>query len=967
MIYRILNICLFFFAFASNAHALVKEEFSQEKILNLTEDIRQTYDDSSLPPSIKLHKILNELSQLKGHTSSESFSETFRNVEPLLFQSYTDPKDREKIFYYITLNVSFHDWPFSKSREEVFAYLDSLVSDVSPELKALHSIQKFNIYELKNNNTEAYSELNKATEEAKAFPKSPSIWSDINSFFNFAINEKKLSYARDIGNIDEARNLSHALDVDFEKMIRITSNVLQYEQTRFDFSNDAENTYRVNQLLIESIDYDEFLGKNDQALRKSKLLLARLDPYTNNKFLMLARADVLTKMGMAYAKINDMEAMKKALKESIQFQIRSGDINSKYLIDFVYLNIRSNQKTLADFYINALENQLNKLDHDDQLFYKGLIPTLREYNEIRSLEPVDKSAVDKIYYHKIAEWQERVYFQLVATRPTRGLDLIYGIYKNFYNANDKDMSAVYAKLYINTLQRVRAGLTQINDPSLVTFTEVNSDRIKEFSNLFFEISDFESSFKCFQIIKENEFLDFVRRKDVSEHFLTSIDLSKQENDYMLKISVLYGQIDSIEKQLNKNNTPEQKKLLLDGLTKSKSELDAIKGSLNNYFKQTTENNKSNRISKFHRVNKLEGHEAFLEVFTMSNSVSSRIYTNEKISDTFTSKINSLEFRNSILKIYNAFSKKQPAPSADIDLVSKSILDQPLAFVSNDQITTLKVRINDFYLNLIPISQLHFNKKDLGQLYTINMVGLDSHLTAASNENGIINAFAATKGNNRFTNLPGAKKEIDALRSISTEHEPNHNEFYVDNDFNRANFMSSFIKGTDLIHVATHFQSSGNTSGTTRMLLGDGSEMSLEDLRYELPALGTKLITLSACDTASIIPKNGQQEMSGTSYFEGLSTTFQTKGARNVIATLWSIDDDATSDFMGIFYSILMSTNVSPSEALHLTQNVFRLQSLSALPSNMPLKQRAALDRFTKKLSKYSDPYYWAAFQLYSIN
>jgi CHAT domain-containing protein len=65
---------------------------------------------------------------------------------------------------------------------------------------------------------------------------------------------------------------------------------------------------------------------------------------------------------------------------------------------------------------------------------------------------------------------------------------------------------------------------------------------------------------------------------------------------------------------------------------------------------------------------------------------------------------------------------------------------------------------------------------------------------------------------------------------------------------------------------------------------------------QLP-LDADLVVLSACDTA-VGPIQGEEGV------ETLSRAFLLAGARTVISTLWSIDDDSTLFLMKSFYSEL---------------------------------------------------------------
>lgn len=100
----------------------------------------------------------------------------------------------------------------------------------------------------------------------------------------------------------------------------------------------------------------------------------------------------------------------------------------------------------------------------------------------------------------------------------------------------------------------------------------------------------------------------------------------------------------------------------------------------------------------------------------------------------------------------------------------------------------------------------------------------------------------------------------------------------------------------------------------------------EDL-YSLQ-INADLVTLSACETAIGKISNGDDVI-------GLSRGFLYAGASSTVASLWQVDDEATSFLMIEFYKNLKSTN--------------KRQALRA----------AQLE--TKK--RYPQPYYWAAFQL----
>ena len=76
--------------------------------------------------------------------------------------------------------------------------------------------------------------------------------------------------------------------------------------------------------------------------------------------------------------------------------------------------------------------------------------------------------------------------------------------------------------------------------------------------------------------------------------------------------------------------------------------------------------------------------------------------------------------------------------------------------------------------------------------------------------------------------------------------------------------------------------------------------------------GTDLVVLSACETGLGRAEYGQGVM-------GLQRAFQAAGARAVVASLWKVDDAATTVLMEQFYTNLWSKKLPKLEALRQAQ------------------------------------------------
>ena len=113
-----------------------------------------------------------------------------------------------------------------------------------------------------------------------------------------------------------------------------------------------------------------------------------------------------------------------------------------------------------------------------------------------------------------------------------------------------------------------------------------------------------------------------------------------------------------------------------------------------------------------------------------------------------------------------------------------------------------------------------------------------------------------------------------------------------------------------------------TKGENGLL--SAAEASLLDLRE------TELVVLSACET-------GKGEVKNSEGVYGLRKAFSDAGAKNIIMSLWKVDDKVTQEFMSRFYEIWLNEKTTIREAFNKTQ--------------LEIK------------AKYPQPYYWGAFIL----
>lgn len=136
----------------------------------------------------------------------------------------------------------------------------------------------------------------------------------------------------------------------------------------------------------------------------------------------------------------------------------------------------------------------------------------------------------------------------------------------------------------------------------------------------------------------------------------------------------------------------------------------------------------------------------------------------------------------------------------------------------------------------------------------------------------------------------------------------------------------------IIHLAAHGALNTTSPLFSRILLSPDQEhdgaLEVHEV-YELDLQQTELVVLSACETHLGKQSRGDDII-------GLTRAFMYAGTPSVIASLWKVNDQATSDLMTLFYKHLKQGN-SKARALQIAQQKIR--------------------------SRYPHPYYWAAFVL----
>jgi len=205
-------------------------------------------------------------------------------------------------------------------------------------------------------------------------------------------------------------------------------------------------------------------------------------------------------------------------------------------------------------------------------------------------------------------------------------------------------------------------------------------------------------------------------------------------------------------------------------------------------------------------------------------------------------------------------------------------------------------------------------------------------------------------------LPSARIEANA---ISTAFAPDAVKVLTGEQVVAANVLSLAPSRT-YVHFACHAAVNWVQPDFCSVLLADGMMTAAELSSLDLTR--TRLAVLSACRTgvSTILPVSSE--------YTGLAAELLRAGASAVVATLWSVDDDATALLMRRFYDFMVREGKAPIDALRRSQLWLRDATISelhrpTLPTDDDHSTIWRMPHASQGDRPYENAQFWAGFYL----
>ena len=265
---------------------------------------------------------------------------------------------------------------------------------------------------------------------------------------------------------------------------------------------------------------------------------------------------------------------------------------------------------------------------------------------------------------------------------------------------------------------------------------------------------------------------------------------------------------------------------------------------------------------------------------------------------------------------------------------------------------------DSAIRYIPMGVLYDGEEFLIQKYDITTI-LSAQLTnftgslPADADDTPILGLGLSEAKGGFEALPHVETELDKIVKEEDSDDPKGlfpGKRFLNEDFHWDNLLNN-VRGRIILHIATHGKFSPTRQEDSYLVLGTGERLPVSQLAIlqKNYLRDTHLVVLSACETGLSNNIGSGTEISQTGLsnnigsgaeINSISYYFLSGGAESVLASLWKVNDESTSELMQRFYSYLVTEpGITKAQALQKAQSSF-------------LKE-----------SQFSHPHYWAPFTL----
>ena len=709
--------------------------------------------------------------------------------------------------------------------------------------------------------------------------------------------------------------------------------------------------------LTHDVDYFFWNGPTEKYIGKINEL------FSSNRMVSLLRFQALTKPDTRLCELQSyyLEASLRSYQDRKEFEIVRRGYNALQSINFECSEPKNSLSSLLsyawvelahgdvnralDLYKRALNNPYLydkdcTADEGDScqgyvhmqltaVFGRLGLSTEREQeiNQVRSLCAlqeskcsVAKTTLKKIFfpseYSQIDE--EKRLIKLIDDNPDDISQYVYLNYlSTFYTYTNKNLekAILYKKSAVKFSYKAYLRLIE-EDKKSGRFFKSDFDRwyqneLRDLAELLILDSRLDEADKILPIIKESEGIEFTRGNEDKVKQLSEVKLNKLEEEFFTKFSK--AKINRAELINSINNQID--------LVSSRKDID--------------KKPRDTKIAKDHPILKLDN-SVLIRYITLKDKT--YIIINTATSQDYKIiNISEKDLNAKIFTVRNLLSDSKSSPKQKLNELYELLFKPIEEFLGQDKKPNILLSL-DKNLRYLPFSALYD-----GNYYLVEKYNTALYLDSAKDKllskrhtysSGV--AYGVSKKVKNFEYLPFVSEEINNLIKTKDNNGLIPGKIFLNDSFNLDSLNELKNNTYPIVHFSSHFVFSAGSEENSFLLLGDGTQLSLKEIRdKKLNFRKTNLVTLSACDTA----RGGGKDENG-SEIDGFSDLVLKGGAESVMSSLWKVADKSTTELINQFYKNYFELGLTKGDSL----------------------QKAQLN-LLKESYLFSHPYFWAPFIL----
>jgi CHAT domain-containing protein len=541
--------------------------------------------------------------------------------------------------------------------------------------------------------------------------------------------------------------------------------------------------------------------------------------------------------------------------------------------------------------------------------------------------------------------------------------------------NNPRLATFYGKQAVNALQAIRSNIQQLDKSVQKGFLSAQQETYRVLADLLISMGRLAEAQQIVGMLKEEEFFTFVRRDAGEVSTLsaraalspTEVELDRRYREIADRVAALGRERGSLRDKPQLTTEEEQR------LTQLEADLE-VAGQAFQKFLDGLVVELGNTPQTNDRVFQLRESQALMDTLRELGHGAVALYTvvgadkyrviliTPDVQKAAEYPIKEAELNRKVAAFRAALQnpRSDPRPLAqELYQIIVGPIAQDLAAAHAE---TLMWSL-DGTLRYVPIAALHDGDKYLVERFrtVVFTPASTSRLKDQPSAGWTALGLGVSKPHGDFPALPAVPAELHGIINDAPAETDGvlPGRVMLDEAFTADALKTALRQRFPLVHIASHFQFAPGNETNSYLLLGDGTHLSLAQLKSATNLFsGVELLTLSACDTAAGgVGADGRE-------VESFGVLAQRQGAKAVLASLWPVADASTQQLMQSFYRLRNAQAGLPkAEALRQAQLALLHSAAVSAPASESRGVGHEPGVTGNDGAPYAHPYFWAPFIL----